>query len=66
MKTRNKIKQNIVRLMKDKQTGFLPNWVDENMENLIDRAIEILDKNNVVATDDNIYKVTYMAIDECF
>lgn len=63
-KTRSKIKNNIERMTRFPQ-GYLPNWVSDNMDSLIDRAVEILQKNNAIATDENIYKASYMTIDEC-
>lgn len=65
MELRNALKKEIIRM--NTTNGITPDWVIENINKLIDRAIEILEKNNAdKGNPDNIYRAAFMAVDECF
>jgi len=66
MKVKGLIKKEIERLTRNRQTGLVPAWVIEYMDDLVNRAIEIIEINNAVATDEVIRRAAFLAIDENF
>jgi hypothetical protein len=57
---RNQIKKEIIEM--NSLTGYTPDWVIENINKLVDRAIEFLEKGEAKDTFDAAFK----AVDECF
>lgn len=66
MKVKGLIKKEIERLTRNRQTGLVPTWVIEYMDDLVNRAIEIIEINNAVATDEVVRRAAFLAIDENF
>ena len=66
MKIKGLVKKEIERLTRNRQTGLVPAWVNEYMDDLVNRAIEIIEINNAVATDEVIRRAAFWAIDENF